>query len=202
MRMRRAGALWARLVAVWSDTADAPSGRWAMVTVWASAADREQFDASPAVAAWRARAVGHLRWDLAPHSAHGVWAGAAPFGAPYPTGRTFAPGDPVVAVTRGVVRADAAAPFAEYWQDAAAAARGADGALMSWGFRDVTARGLGTDRGVGSVSVWRDHDAVTAYAHGDGPHAKAVQAAEQQQWFIEHITARFSLTASYGGFTD
>ena len=50
-----------------------------------------------------------------------------------------------------------------------------------------------------TFSIWPDADSMAAFARDiRGPHAKAIQAVRQGNWFREELYARFAVTGTSG----
>jgi hypothetical protein len=71
----------------------------------------------------------------------------------------------------------------------------AEGRFWSDGFVDDPAR-LDT----GTLSLWRDTGAATAFAYSPGVHQKAVIAQREGGWFSESWFARFAIEAARGSW--
>jgi spheroidene monooxygenase len=122
-------------------------------------------------------------------SARGVWSGKCPFS---PTGKTIT--GPLAALTRATVRPSVAMKF---WQRVP----------------DIS-RMIGTDRnvafkiGIGEVpllhqvtfSIWPDTTSMAAFARKNGPHAAAIRAVRDGNWFAEELYARFAILGETGSW--
>lgn len=162
-------------------------GVWAIVAVWDDAVSaRERHAFHPLFARWRARASESWTLHLEPYQARGLWGRRALF-VPHGT-----PGvGPIAALTRASVRLRRARRF--WAQVPAISARigvNAD-VLFKIGIGEVPLAHQVT------VSVWPDAERLSAFAH-HGPHAQAIQAVRQGQWFAEELYARFRVTGSVG----
>ena len=49
-----------------------------------------------------------------------------------------------------------------------------------------------------TFSIWPDQDSMAAFARRDGPHAQAIRAVREGQWFSEELYARFSIVDCEG----
>ena len=49
-----------------------------------------------------------------------------------------------------------------------------------------------------TFSIWPDASTLSAFAHADGPHARAVRAVRAEGWFSEELYARFRLLGTQG----
>jgi hypothetical protein len=71
----------------------------------------------------------------------------------------------------------------------------APGRLWSDGFVDDLAR-----LDSGTLSIWRDTAAATAFAYAPGVHQTAVKAQRDGGWFSESWFARFAVEAAAGSW--
>lgn len=120
-------------------------------------------------------------------SARGNWSGRAPF---CPTGRR--PTGPLAALTRATIRPGVAMKF--------------------WRRVPDISRMIGADRnvafkiGIGEVpllhqvtfSIWPDAAAMAGFARENGPHAAAIRAVRDGNWFSEELYARFAILGDAG----
>ena len=159
---------------------------WAILSVWTdNARAREGLASAAPFTRWRAHASEDMTLFLEPYSARGKWGGVEPF-APHGTAS-----GPVAALTRASVRPGAALRF--------------------WGrVPDISAR-IGADPnvvfkiGIGEVpllhqvtfSVWPDSARMAQFAR-TGPHAQAIAAVRDGNWFSEELYARFRVAGVAG----
>ncbi|WVX47201.1 Spheroidene monooxygenase [Roseobacter fucihabitans] len=140
---------------------------------------------------YRARATEDWTIFLETASARGNWSGRMPFDA---TERSIT--GPLAALTRATVKPSVALKF---WQKVP----------------DIS-RMIGSDRnvafkiGIGEVpllhqitfSIWPDTASMAKFARINGPHAEAIAAVRDGNWFSEELYARFAIlgeTGSWGG---
>lgn len=166
-------------------------GRWAILAVWADAAAAEAGLCAPVFRDWRAQAADALTLHLAPRSARGYWAGKTPFA---PQGGPAA--GPVAVLTRATLRRRHLMAF--------------------WARVPDISRAIGDDRsvlfkiGIGEVpwlhqvtfSVWPDLAAMSAFARAGGPHARAIRAVRDGDWFREELYARFTVLKAEGSLDE
>jgi hypothetical protein len=50
----------------------------------------------------------------------------------------------------------------------------------------------------GTFSLWRDSDALRAFAHGGPEHLEAVRRTATEGWYAEELFARFEVVGSRG----
>lgn len=167
---------------------------WAILAVWSSEdAARRAVNESPVWQSWRSHASESWTIYLDPVSARGSWSGVNPF-LSGPAGARPDPAAPVVALTRATLRPRHLGGFWKRVPGISAAI--GDNA-------DVTFK-----IGIGEVplfhqvtfSVWPDARTLSAFAHADGPHARAIRAVRAEGWFAEELYARFRLVGTQGSW--
>jgi spheroidene monooxygenase len=122
-------------------------------------------------------------------SARGQWDGEAPFEV-----TTGVPDGALAALTRATLRPSI---MLKFWQrvPSISAAIGSDPNIafkiglgeVPW-FQQVT------------FSIWPDTESMAAFARRDGPHARAIKAVRDGQWFAEELYARFHIVGSAGSW--
>ncbi|AHM03512.1 Spheroidene monooxygenase [Roseibacterium elongatum DSM 19469] len=124
---------------------------------------------------------------LTPASARGKWAGVEPFEP-----QDIEVGEPIAALTRATVKPKVALKF--------------------WGQVPNISDVVGKDPnvmfkiGIGEVpwvqqvtfSIWPNKRTMAEFARHDGPHARAIKAVRDGQWFKEELYARFRVDAVEG----
>lgn len=164
------------------------TGVCAILAVWPDAATaRARTKDAPVFCRYRRRARESWTLFLTPVSVRGRWAGQTPFSAA-DAPRT----GPIAALTRATVRPRKALKF---W------ARVPDISAVIGADPDVAFK-----IGVGEVpllhqvtfSVWPDAAAMARFARHDGPHARAIAAVRDGDWFREELYARFRVAGERG----
>lgn len=191
-RVRRLpGVRFAKLLGTGSGRSftprDADPLRWGLLTCWSCADAATAFEASPVARSWDALAHERFRADLAPLRSRGHWSGEQPFGDPHQrrtTGR-------VAALTRARLSLGHARSFWSAVPPVSADLRGRDGLLAALGVGEAPV-GL-----QGTVSLWRDAAALTAFA-GSASHSAVVQRTPGEGWYAEELFARFEVLATAG----
>lgn len=120
-------------------------------------------------------------------SARGVWSGAAPF---FPTDKPIA--GPLAALTRATVKPSVALKF---WR------RVPDISKMIGSDRNVAFKiGIGEVPLLHQVtfSIWPDTKSMAGFARENGPHAAAIRAVRDGNWFAEELYARFAIIGDNG----
>jgi hypothetical protein len=152
------------------------------------------------VALTRFRAGPLARWDdarerlsltLRPVQSFGSWAGVDPLGGE----RTEGSPGPVALITHSRTRARDLRRFFVADGPVVRALEDAPGRLWSDGFVDDLAR-----LDSGTLSIWRDTAAATAFAYAPGVHQSAVKAQRDGDWFSESWFARFAVEAAAGSW--
>ncbi|MBW4708307.1 spheroidene monooxygenase [Roseobacter sp. YSTF-M11] len=138
---------------------------------------------------YRTRAAEDWTIFLETTSARGLWSGRMPFDA-----TENAPGGPLAALTRATIKPSVALKF--------------------WHRVPDISRMIGADRnvafkiGIGEVpllhqitfSIWPDAAAMADFARTNGPHAAAIRAVRDGNWFSEELYARFRILGDAGSW--
>lgn len=161
---------------------------YAILGVWPDAdAARRAMHGAAVFRRYAARASEAMTIFLTPASARGQWAGRSPF-----TPQDVALDGPIAALTRATVKPRIALRF--------------------WGQVPGIERVIGADPnvmfkiGIGEVpwlhqvtfSIWPDADSMADFARKDGPHARAIRAVRDGDWFREELYARFRVDTVEG----
>ncbi len=168
---------------------------WAILVVWESEeAARRGVETAKVFRRWRARASEDWSVFLSATSARGTWSGKAPF-EPAPESAPEAPLGPLAAITRASIKPTA---LPQFW-------RREPGISLSIGENpDVLFKiGIGEIPWLHQVtfSIWPDIDSMAAFARDRaGPHAQAIKAVRDGQWFSEELYARFAVIGSSGAW--
>lgn len=164
---------------------------WALLAVWKDeAAARRGVAESPVWRAWRARAAEDWTLFLEPLSARGSWSAANPFLPDSPPPR--ASSGPVAALTRATVRPRHALRFWRRVPDISSAIGMNQDVAFKIGIGEMPFLHQVT------FSVWPDTQTMAAFARADGPHARAIRAVRDGDWFAEELYARFRLLGTAG----
>ena len=165
---------------------------YAILATWPDEATaRDRIATARVFRRYHARAVEAWTVFLEPASSRGAWSGDTPF---RPSGRL--PDGPLAALTRATVRPGVLFKF--------------------WGQTPAISDVIGSDPnvafkiGIGEVpwmqqvtfSIWPSKSAMAAFARASGPHAQAIKAVREGQWFREELYARFRIagdTGTWGG---
>jgi spheroidene monooxygenase len=155
--------------------------------LWDDAAALERFRAGP-LRRWE-DARERLALTLRPVQSFGAWAGSDPFAGERAEPRI----GPVLLITHSRTRPRHMARFMVADRPVVRALEEAPGRLWSDGFCDDLAR-LDT----GTLSLWRDTAAATAFAYAPGVHQEAVKAQRAGGWFSESWFARLAVEEATG----
>jgi spheroidene monooxygenase len=157
--------------------------------LWPDQAALARFRAGP-LARWD-DARERLSLTLRPVQSFGTWRGEDPLGGERSEPR---PG-PVALITHSRTRARDLPRFFVADGPVVRALEDAPGRLWSDGFVDDLVR-----LGSGTLSLWRDTSAATAFAYAPGVHQSAVKAQRDGGWFSESWFARFAIEAAAGSW--
>lgn len=142
---------------------------------------------SPAFSRYHARAGESWTVFLQPVSARGTWSGTAPFAAGPDPGT-----GPLAALTRATVRPRAALSFWNRVPNISAMIGSDPNVAFKIGIGEVPLLHQVT------FSIWPDAASMAEFARADGPHASAIRAVRDGDWFSEELYARFRVTATQG----
>ncbi len=162
---------------------------YAVLCVWPDEdTAREQLANARIFNRYRDKADEHWTVFMSPVSTWGAWSGVAPF-----TVKTPGYQGPLAALTRATLRPKALLPF--------------------WGRVPDISEVIGKDPnvafkiGIGEVpflhqvtfSIWPDTSSMAAFARDKaGPHAHAIKAVRDGNWFREELYARFRILGDSG----
>lgn len=148
---------------------------------------RQQTQSAKIFRRYRNRASESWTIFLAPISSRGAWSGSNPFqpGSAAETG-------PIAALTRATLRPLTALKF---WQRVPDISNviGEDGnVIFKIGVGEVPLMHQIT------FSIWPNTQAMADFARADGPHARAIRAVRDGNWFKEELYARFRILGDSG----
>jgi len=127
---------------------------------------------------------------LTPIAARGRWSDTAPFAAQPDPGT-----GPIAAMTRATVKPGAALRFWSRVPDISAVIGADRNVLFKIGIGEVPLLHQVT------FSIWPDADSMAAFARTpDGPHAQAIRAVRDGDWFREELYARFRIAGEAGSW--
>nr|WP_094019239.1 spheroidene monooxygenase [Maliponia aquimaris] len=138
-------------------------------------------------ALYRARAVESWTLFLAPVTARGAWSGVAPFA---PEGEM--PRGALAALTRATLRPRILPRFWGRVPDIQDVIGDDPNVLFKIGLGEVPLLHQVT------FSIWPDTASMAAFARADGPHARAIRAVRDENWFREELYARFRILGERG----
>lgn len=166
------------------------TGVYAILCAWADEKAASEGLRAPVFQRYSDHAEEICTLHLSPISARGEWSGQTPF-RPLTSGASTGP---LAALTRATVRPGNVLKF---WRRVP----------------DISAR-IGENRdvrlkiGVGEVpflhqvtfSIWPDSESMARFARTSGPHAAAIKAVRDGNWFAEELYARFAVTDATGSW--
>lgn len=165
---------------------------YAILIVWATrkAAERQLAEA-PVFARYRRHADRDCTLLLTPSTARGKWARVAPFD-PAPGQATGQATGPIAALTRATIHPLALRPFWTRVGPISDVIGRNDDVLFKIGMGEVPWVHQVT------FSVWPDPASMARFARADGPHARAIRAVRDGNWFREELYARFRILGRIG----
>lgn len=191
---RTSGLTFAKLLGTGSGRTftmrDADPRRWALLTVFDSAAAADRFGGGQIDRSWAGIADESLRLRLRPLSSKGKWAAREPFGDPCPARWD----GPVAALTRARIKPSQWRRFWSSVPPVAADLRERDGLRMSLGIGEAP---LGLQ---GTFSVWETNRALTAFAQRGEAHRVVIEDTGRHDWYAEELFARFAVIGAEGSF--
>lgn len=165
------------------------TGVYAILGVWPDIETAQaQIAAAAGYRAFRRRAQECWTVYLRPVSARGTWSGVAPFTAQEAASQT----GPIAALTRATVRPAKALQFWKRVPDISAVIGGDGNVAFKIGIGEVPLMQQVT------FSIWPDTRSMADFARRDGPHAQAIRAVREGDWFREELYARFHVIADDG----
>ncbi len=166
------------------------TGVYAILATWPDVdAARRQIGISPVFRKYMRRASEAWTVYLVPESSRGAWAGVAPF-APRPGGSA----GPIAALTRASVRPHKALRFWRRVPDISAMIGSDPNVAFKIGIGEVPLLHQVT------FSIWPDSASMAAFARLNGPHAQAIRAVREGNWFREELYARFRVVGDQGSW--
>ncbi len=168
-------------------TTSADLTRWAIFAIWDDEDALERFRDGAFGGRWSG-AVERYDVTLRPLGAHGSWDGTDPLAG----AGTEDPGGPLAVVTRATVRWRRLRTFLRAVPDVEGILDDTDGLLAAVGIGEVPVGRQAT------FSLWRDGDAVQAFAYRDAVHARVVDRTRAEGWYDEEWFARFRPTSASG----
>lgn len=166
------------------------TGVYAILATWPDAETaRRQTSEARLFRAYAARAAESWTVLLQPTTARGRWSGQAPF-TPGPGG-----GDgtgPVAALTRATLRPRALMQFWRRVPDISEVIGDDPNVVFKIGVGEVPLLQQVT------FSIWPDDRRMADFARADGPHARAIRAVRDGNWFREELYARFRVLEARG----
>lgn len=164
------------------------TGVYAILATWPDLdTARRQTQGARIFQRYKAKAVEDWTIFLSTTSARGNWAGTAPF---EPQGEAL-PG-PLAALTRATVKPRVALQFWKQVPDISEVIGSDPNVVFKIGIGEVPMLHQVT------FSIWPDTASMASFARHDGPHARAIRAVRDGNWFREELYARFSVVGDAG----
>ncbi|WP_425040142.1 spheroidene monooxygenase [Primorskyibacter sp. S187A] len=166
------------------------TGVYAILATWDDEdTAREQTQNAAIYQRYMRRASEHWTIFLSATSARGVWSGTEPFEASMKS----QPG-PLAALTRATVKPSVALQFWRRVPDISAVIGNDRNVAFKIGIGEVPLLHQVT------FSIWPDTSSMADFARKDGPHAQAIRAVREGDWFREELYARFAVLGDAGSW--
>jgi spheroidene monooxygenase len=164
---------------------------WSILAVWPDEdTARARTTENPVWQRWRNRAAESFTVYLDPVSSRGSWSGVNPF-LPAP-GTAAASTGALAALTRATIKPARALRFWARVPGISAVIGNDPNVAFKIGIGEVPLLHQVT------FSIWPDAASMANFARGDGPHARAIQAVRDGNWFQEELYARFRVIGIEG----
>jgi spheroidene monooxygenase len=164
------------------------TGVYAILATWPDAETaRRQTSQAPIFERYRQQASENWTVFLVPVSVRGKWSGVRPF-EPVPDLRPAR----VAALTRATLRPSSALKFWKRVPNISAVVGHDSNVMFKIGIGEVPLLQQIT------FSIWPDTKSMAAFARADGPHANAIAAVRDGNWFSEELYARFHVLGESG----
>lgn len=168
-----------------------PTANMKTVAILATWPDRAAAEAgtqsSPLFNRYRDHATEDWTIYLRATRSFGVWSGEAPFEVV----AQAAPG-PLAALTRATIKPGIMAQFWKRVPDISNVIGSDPNVAFKIGIGEVPLLHQVT------FSIWPDTESMAAFARRDGPHARAIKAVRDGNWFREELYARFVIDGDHG----
>ena len=166
---------------------------WAILAVWEDEATaRRMTEDAPVYARWRRKASESWTVFLSPSSSRGHWSGESPF-LTTPESAAEPPLGQLAALTRATIKPSILTQFWKRVPDISAVIGSDPNVMFKIGIGEVPWLHQVT------FSIWPDAQSMAAFARDRaGPHAQAIQAVRDGNWFREELYARFTVIDSVG----
>ncbi|WP_317057436.1 spheroidene monooxygenase [Roseovarius rhodophyticola] len=164
------------------------TGVYAILATWPNLkVAQERTDSEYIFKRYQAKSEENYTLFMSTLSARGIWSGAAPFDS-NPVSDT----GPIAALTRATISPLAALSFWRRVPDISSVIGQDPNVAFKIGIGEIPLLHQIT------FSVWPDTHVMANFARKDGPHARAIKAVRDGNWFREELYARFRILDSRG----
>lgn len=161
---------------------------YGLLVTWPDPDDAERFFDGELFARFEAHAEEVYTLTLQSFRAHGSWSGEAPFPADAPVPES----GPIAVLTRASLTASCLKPFWDHALEINRSFASAEDCWLSLGIGEWPLMEQAT------FSLWRDAEAMRAFAYAHPAHLEAMRRSKVEGWFSEECFARFVPVASRG----
>lgn len=192
---RRGGLVFLRVLGTGRGTSTAPGAQWGRTAMFCLFEDESLADTFIADVDQRKGLVESWHVKMRGAGGHGAWRGhAIPQMLRDASSGDRPPGGPVAMITRADVRPAA-------WRTFSRAARIVDRELQATeGLLAVVGIGEAPVLRLGTFSLWRDPDTMSAFARRGPRHQEVVARTRSEGWYGEEMFARFTPYWSSGSW--
>lgn len=124
-------------------------------------------------------------------TSRGTWSGANPFN----TSVALKEDEPLAVITRATIKWRLMRTFWQYVPTAQKGIAGNQSLIFTKGIGEVPFRQMAT------FSIWKNQEALKAFAYQQQEHATAVQLTRELNWYEEEMFARFKVSDSFGSWS-
>lgn len=166
---------------------DADLFQWAILTVWNSEEESDQWSDSSIVRAWNRISREHASITMRAISSHGTWSGRTPFEI-----SSTEHSGPVAAITRARIKNRLSRTFWRSVPPVTNDLHSSEGLISAIGIGEAP---IGLQ---GTFSLWSDSRSLRAFAYQGLAHQQVIARTSELQWYAEELFARFAVISMRG----
>lgn len=166
---------------------DADLFQWAILTVWSSEEESDQWSNNGIVRAWNRISREHATITMRAISSHGTWSGRTPFEI-----SSTEHSGPVAAITRARIKNRLSRTFWRSVPPVTNDLHSSEGLISAIGIGEAP---IGLQ---GTFSLWSDSRSLRAFAYQGLAHQQVIARTSELQWYAEELFARFAVISMRG----